>query len=160
HEAGMFEDYVVDGKVRSARVGLLLSSVDEIRTGVNNFSLALHHNERKALYYALRHSQVPVDFLSEDDLISGLAKDYRVIYVGAQWRHSGAVNALRRFTEAGGTVVALAGGGFRDEFNRPNPKANELYGIKSEKLTADPDLVRKYLLKEDSPFLSKQDLPG
>ena len=43
------------------KVGLLLSSTDELITGVNNFSLALHNNERKALYYALRHAQIPVD---------------------------------------------------------------------------------------------------
>src|SRR5688572_32643882 len=74
HEAAIFEDYVMDGKVRPAKVGLLLSSTDELITGVNNFNLALHNNERKALYYALRHAQIPVDFLSEDDVIEGRAR--------------------------------------------------------------------------------------
>lgn len=159
HDAGTFEDYVVDGKVRPAKVGLLLSSVDELMTGVNNFALALHNNERKALYYALRHAQVPVDFLSEDDLIDGRAKDCRVIYVGQQWLHSKALAALQTFAEAGGTVVATAGGGFRDEFNKPNPKAAAFYGVKAQDLTTDPNLVPKYLLKENQPFFAKQDLP-
>ncbi len=160
HEAGTFEDFVVDGKVRPGKVGLLLSSVDEVMTGVNNFALALHNNERKALYYALRHSQVPVDFLSEDDLIDGRAADYRVIYVGQQWLHSRALEALQKWAEKGGTVVAVCGGGFRDEFNRANPKAGAFYGVKSQKLTVDPNLVSKYLLKENQPFLTKQDLPA
>ncbi|MBY0460596.1 MAG: hypothetical protein K2V38_25040, partial [Gemmataceae bacterium] len=95
HEAGLFEDYVVDGKVRPAKVGLLLSGTDEVLTGVNNFSLALHNNERKALYYALRHSQTPVDFLSEDDVIEGRAKDYKLIYVTQQYVHSKCVHALQ-----------------------------------------------------------------
>jgi Nif-specific regulatory protein len=40
-------------------------------TGANNASLAVHNNERKAVYYALHHAQVPVDMLSEDDVIHG-----------------------------------------------------------------------------------------
>src|SRR5439155_803966 len=106
HEAGVFEDYVVDGMVRPAKVGLLLSSVDDLVTGVNNFSLAMHNNERKAIYYALRHAEVPVDFLTEDDVIEGRAKDYATIYVTQQYVHSQCIAALQKWCEAGGTVVA------------------------------------------------------
>lgn len=159
HEAGIFEDYVMDGKVRQAKVGMILSSVDDVMTGATNSTLAMHNNERKAVYYALRHAQVPVDFLSEDDVIDGLAKDYRVLYVTQQWMHSKTLAALRKWIENGGTLIALCGGGFLDEFNRPNPQANELYGVKDQKLTTDPQLVPKYLLKENTPFLTKQDLP-
>lgn len=159
HEAGTFEDYMMDGKVRPAQVGLLLSSVDDIMTGVQNSTLAMHNNERKAMYYALRHSQVPVDMLSEDDVIEGLAKDYKVIYVTQQWMHSKCLEALKKWAEAGGTVVALCGGGFTDEFNKPNPKADEFYGVKGQQLTTDPQLVSRYLLEANRPFLTKQDLP-
>lgn len=159
HDAGTFEDYVMDGQVRPARVGILLSSVDDVMTGASNSTLALHNNERKALYYALRHSQVPVDMLSEDDVIDGLAKDCQVLYVTQQWMHSKCLAALQKWTAAGGTVVALCGGGFTDEFNRPNPQANAFYGVKSQQLSTDPQLVSKYLLKENTPFLTKQDLP-
>ncbi|MCG3148649.1 MAG: hypothetical protein PCFJNLEI_02094 [Verrucomicrobiae bacterium] len=160
HEAGLFEDYVLDGQVRPAKVGLLLSSVDDVLGNFNNQNLALHNNERKAIYYALRHAQVPVDMLSEDDVIDGLAKDYQVIYVTQQWLHSKCLAALRAWVAKGGTVVALCGGGFRDEFNQLNPQANEFYGVGSQEITADPQLVSKYLLVENKPFLVKQDLPG
>ncbi|MAE61346.1 MAG: hypothetical protein CMJ49_08335 [Planctomycetaceae bacterium] len=159
HDAGVFEDYVMDGKVRPAQVGLLLSSVDDVMTGATNSNFAMHNNERKAIYYALRHSQVPVDFLSEDDVIDGLASDYKVIYVTQQWMHSDTVSALRQWVEAGGTLIAHVGGGFLNEFNQPNPEANELYGVKSQRMIQDPNLL-KYLLEENKPFLSKQDLPG
>lgn len=159
HEAGLFEDYVMDGQVRPAKVGLLLSSVDDVMTGASNITLALHNNERKAIYYALRHSQVPVDMLSEDDLIDGLAKDYQLLYVTQQWMHSRSLAALQKWVEAGGTAIALCGGGFTDEFNRPNPQANAFYGVKTQQLATDPQLVSKYLLKENTPFLTKQDLP-
>lgn len=158
HAAGLFEDYVMDGKVRQAKVALLLSSVDDIMTGVNNMSFAMHNNERKAIYYALRHAQVPVDFLSEDDVIDGLAKDYQVIYLTQQWLHSKAVRALVDWVKKGGTLVALCGGGFFDEFNKPNHDANVLYGVKTQKLDRDPDLL-KYIMEENKPFLTKQDLP-
>ena len=158
HEAGIFEDYVMDGKVRPAKVGLLLSSVDDVYTGVNNFALAMHNNERKALYLALRHQQIPVDFVTEDDVIEGLANDYRVIYVTAQWLHSKGIASLKKWAEAGGTVVARGGGGFKDEFNRPSSLAGAFYGVKSQELTVDPDLYSKYLTAP-SPFFPKQDLP-
>jgi hypothetical protein len=159
HEAGIFEDYVLDGKVRPAKVGLLLSSVDELVTGVNNFSFAMHNNERKAIYYALKHSQVPVDFLSEDDVIEGRAKDYSLIYVTQQSVHSKCIDALQKWCEAGGTVVALCGGGFLNEFQKENPAAAKLYGATGPKIVADPNLVSRYLLKENTPFFAKQDLP-
>ena len=84
HETGIFEDYVVDGKVRQAKVGLLLSSVDDIMTGATNSTLVMHNNERKALYYALRHADTLVDFLSEDDVNEGGAQDYRLTHYTKQ----------------------------------------------------------------------------
>ena len=150
HEAGVLEDYVLEGRVRPAKVGLLLSSVDEILTGDNNFKGGLHNQERKAIYYALRHAQVPVDFLTEDDVIEGLAKDYRVLYVTQQYLHSKAVQALQSWVAAGGTLVALCGGGFVDEFGRPNALAGTLYGVREQKIDKDPSLPM---------ILAKQDLP-
>ena len=140
-------------------MGLLLSSVDDLLTGARNNTLALHNNERKAIYYALRHAQVPVDMITEDDVIDGLAKDYRLIYVTQKYLLGKAGAALRQWVEAGGTVVALCGGGFLDEFQRPNPAANELYGVREQTVMTDPDLVSRYLLKSNVPFLTKQDLP-
>lgn len=150
HEAGVFEDYVVKGKVRPARVGLLLSSVDEILTGDNNFKGGIHNAERKAIYYALRHAQVPVDFLTEDDVIEGQANDYQVIYVTQQHLHARAIQALQRWAVAGGTVVALCGGGLSDEFGAANPEALALYGLKDQKLDKDPKLTQ-VLFKQDLP---------
>jgi len=160
HEIGIFEDYVLDGNVRPAKVGLLLSSVDELITGVTNFNLAIHNNERKAIYYALKHAQVPVDFLSEDDVIDGRAKDYSLIYVTQQYLHSKAVDALQKWCEAGGTVVALCGGGFFNEFQQENPATAKLYGATGPKILTDPNLVPKYLTRENVPFLTKHDLPA
>ena len=150
YDAGVFEDYVLDGTVRPAKVGLLLSSVDEILTGDSNFKGAIHNAERKAIYLALRHAQVPVDFITEDDVIDGLAKDVRLIYATQQHLHSKAVKALAAWVEAGGTLVALCGGGYIDEFGKPNPDAIALYGARGETILKDPSLTM---------ILTKQDLP-
>jgi hypothetical protein len=151
HDAGGFEDYVVDSRVRPARVGLLLSSVDEIRTGDANDKGGIHNQERKAVYYALRHAQVAVDFVSEDDVIEGRAKGLDLIYVTQQFLHSKAVEALTRWVDAGGTLVALAGGGFLDEFGRNDPASHALYGVAEQQFLKDPALPM---------VLAKQDLPG
>ncbi|NQT53269.1 hypothetical protein HQ576_14510, partial [bacterium] len=150
HEAGVFEDYVMDGTVRPAKVALLLSSVDEILAGDTNFKGGIHNAERKALYYALRHAQVPVDFLTEDDVIEGRAKDTVLIYVTQQYLHSKAIRALGKWVEAGGTLVACCGGGFWNEFGQKNPEAEALYGAKGYAITKDPKLTQ---------ILAKQDLP-
>lgn len=149
HDAGSFEDYVVDGRVRRAEVGLLLSSVEDIRNPAELASGGHTNAERKAIYFALRHAQVPVDFLSEDDVIDGGAKGYRLIYVTAEYLHSRAVTALLKWVEGGGTLVALCGGGFLDEFGRVNPRAGELYGVRNQGIAKDTSL---------SVFHAKQDL--
>jgi len=159
HEASKFEDYVVEGQVRPAKVGLLLSAVDDVITGISNSTLAMHNNERKAIWYALRHAQIPVDFLSEEDVLNGMADHCKVIYVTQQYLHGKGIAALKKWIEKGGTLVALVGGGCFNEYQQENPDALALYGIKSQKLTTDPRLVSKYLLKENTPFLTKQDLP-
>jgi len=159
HEAGIFENYVMDGNPRPAKVAFLLSSVDEVLTDVNNFALALHNNERKALYHALRQAQVPVDFISEDDLIEGRAKEYHTIYVTQQHLHSQGIAALTKWITAGGTAIAHIGGGFTNEMQKPNPATNALFGIKDQSISIDPNLVKKHLLKENQPFFFKQDLP-
>lgn len=150
HDAGVFEDYVLDARVRPARIGLLLSSVDEIRTGDSNSEGGIHNQERKALYYALRHAQLPVDFLTEDDVLEGRAKDVAVLYVTQQFLHSRALAALAAWVEGGGTLVAACGGGFFDELGRDNPAAHALYGVKAQSLSKDPALPM---------ILAKQDLP-
>ncbi len=157
HEAGVFEDYVLDAKVRPAKVGLLLSSVDEIMTGDSNSKGGIHNHERKAIYYALRHAQVPVDFVTEDDVIEGLCKDYQVIYVTQQYLHSNAVKGLKKWVEAGGTLVALCGGGFLDEFGKANPDVQALYGVKSQTLYKDPKLTM-VLAKQDLPLYKPLDM--
>ncbi len=151
HDVGVFEDYVLDGRVRPARVGLLLSFEDERQTGDSNKQGGLHNQERKAVYYALRHAQVPVDFIAEDDFRDGRVGPFDVVYVTQQYLHSKTVGALERFAEAGGTVVALAGGGFQDENGARNPATGALYGVADQSLFKDPALPM---------VLAKQDLPG
>jgi len=151
HDVGVFEDHVLDGRVRAARVGLLLSQTDERQTGDSNKQGGIHNQERKAVYYALRHAQVPVDFVAEDDFSEGRVGPFDLVYVTQQYLHTNTVAALTRFVERGGTVVALAGGGFLDENGRPNPATGRLYGVADQSLFKDPALPM---------VLAKQDLPG
>jgi hypothetical protein len=73
-----------------------------------------------------------------------------VIYVTQEYLHSRVIPALQRWVERGGTLVALCGGGFRDELNRLNPDTAALYGVKSQSLTKD-DRYPVFQLKQDLP---------
>jgi hypothetical protein len=53
----------------------------------------------------------------------------------------------------------MAGGGFFDEFQKENPDAARFYGATGAKIDTDPNLIAKYLTKDNVPFLSKHDLP-
>lgn len=155
-EAGVFEDYVLDGNVRPARVALLLSSVDDIRNPSSLQKGGYTNAGRKAIYYALRHAQVPVDFINEDDLIEGTANDYQLVYVTQEYLHSNAIRALRKWVESGGTLVAMCGGGFRNEFNQLNPEASELYGVKNQSILKD-DRYDVFQFKQDLPSYKSLD---
>lgn len=92
-------------------------------------------------------------------MIEGRTKDYKLIYITQQYLHSKCVDSLQKWCEAGGTAVAMTGGGYLNEFQKENPATAKFYGATASKIMTDPKLVSKYLLKENTPFFSKHDLP-
>lgn len=148
-EAGLFEDIVYPGKVRPAEVAILLSESSEVW----NRSM-LFNAEKQHIWMALKHAQLPVDFLIEDDLVDGYLEKYKVLYICDPCIREDASRAIAEWVNAGGFLFATAGAGMQNEFNRPNRTLRELFGIEPQALELR-DMA--FWGKADLPFLEPMD---
>ena len=162
HEAGMFEDLVFPGKVRPAEVAILMTGTSDIWNRSTLFNA-----ERQHLYLALRHSQIAVDIVAEDDIVEGGLKNYKALYMADTHLRSDASRALHEWVEAGGLVFATAGAGMWDENNQPNRVMEKVLGVAQTKLeTSTNYLFGKDNLPRMAPMdtirykLSRHALPG
>eukprot|EP00937_MAST-01D_sp_MAST-1D-sp2_P004985 g4985.t1 len=127
---GAFDDVVADGmaQARGAKAALLMSeSADIYYDGAGT-----HGAEKRALYLALRHAELPVDIVTEDDVEDGELErlGYAALYVTEPHLRASAVPALRRWVEvAGGALFATAGAGMLDERNATSGAFGALLGL-------------------------------
>ena len=96
-----------------------------------NLGQNIYPQERQQLYYLLRHCQVPVDILGEEDLINGRLADYRVYFLVGDHLSRRTAAALCECVKEGGTAIASAGGGLWDEYNEVNEEMLALFAIES-----------------------------
>jgi len=84
----------------------------------------------QALYLALRHAQVRVDLITEDDIIEdGALKNYCGVYFAGEWINNRAVAKLDAWVKGGGVLYASSGLGTRNQFNEPDDSLPNLLGI-------------------------------
>lgn len=147
YELGSFEDIVQSGNVRWGNVGLWYSRAgdswhdDEVPFGPN----------KRALYVAIRHQQVQLDIVDEDDALRGTLASYKVIYLTERHVSTHASQALADWVKAGGTLFATAGAGMRDQYDKPNTILQDLMGVKETELQIDTEQPLDYE-KQDLPF--------
>ncbi len=115
-EIGGAEDLLMQARRVRADVAFLYSTTSDIWTvGVND----LYGHDRMHSYLALIHAQVPVDFLSEEQVAAGALEGYRALYVFGPNLHSSAAGPIAEWVHAGGTLYLAAGAAVADEYNRP-----------------------------------------
>jgi len=146
YEIGQVEDYIMPSKVVPAQVALGWSTTTDIWDMTENDSDhrqlgRLRHPdnnvysvERQSLYLGLLHNQTKVDILSEEDVIDGYLKDYRVYFLVADHLRPEAAQAIKKWVAAGGTLVSLAGGGLRDHLDKEQDILKDVLGIKGQNL--------------------------
>lgn len=118
-----------------------------------NLGQNIYPQERQQLYYLLRHCQVPVDILGEEDLIDGRLAGYRVYFHVGDHLSRKAAAALCEWVREEGTVIASAGGGLWDEYNEVNEEMLALFAIQSAPLErADVCLRPKLELLHRQPL--------
>jgi hypothetical protein len=113
----------------------LLTNPDEIKSEILYWAdLNVDNHERKALFLALRHSNIPVDLITDDDVAAGGLSKYKVLYLVGQELLSESVPNLTRWVEDGGILVSSGGGGLLNQYREPMPAMYSLYGLESANL--------------------------
>ena len=151
-ELGTFEDIVQNGQVRPGEVALWFSETADI-WGDNHGAFAA---AKRALYTAIRHQQLPLDFVVEPDALDGTLDAYRVLYLADQHVSNAASAEIAAWVKNGGTLFATAGAGMFDELNRPNRILRELLGVDQTRLDA-PEDRQLIWIKQDLPFAEPLD---
>ena len=147
-ELGLFEEIIQDGTVRAARVAMWFSETADI-WGDSQGSFAA---AKRGLYTAIRHQQVPLDFLVEEDAVDGTLKQYQVLYLTDAHVSQAASRKIQEWVQAGGQLFTTAGAGMFDELNRPNEILRTLLGVTQTQIDA-PEGKQLIWLKQDLPFL-------
>jgi hypothetical protein len=151
HELGQFEDIIQDGHVMPGQAALWFSETGDIwNNNRQPFGAA-----KRALYVAILHQQLPLDFVVEQDALAGDLKNYKVLYLTDLNVSRAASKAIADWVAAGGHLFATAGAGMFDEFNQPNPIMRALLGVSQESMQEADQPIR--WIKQDLPFAKPLD---
>ena len=115
-EIGGAEDLLFTAKKKKADVAILYSSSSDIWSVSRTFSYGF---DRMFIWLSLTHGCIPVDFLSEKTVEEKGLSGYRVCYFAGRNLTKAAAEQLKYWVKGGGVLVATAGAGARDEYNRP-----------------------------------------
>lgn len=142
-----YEDIVQTGTVREGSVGLWFSETADLwHDNAGAYAAA-----KRGLYTALRHLQLPVDMVVEQDALDSTLQKYQVLYLTDSHVSQAASEKIAAWVEAGGELIATAGAGLFDEFNRPNVRLRQIMGIDLRQLSAPADRQLIWI-KQDLPF--------
>lgn len=152
HELGMMEDIVQAGQVRPGVAALWFSETSDIwDDGRAPFSAG-----KRTLYIAVKHQQLALDFVVDQDAIDGALNQYKILYLADQHVSRAASQGIADWVKKGGLLFATAGAGMFDEFNAPNTILRDLLGVDQTSIE-DADKGALVFEKQDLQFLSPVD---
>ena len=168
YDSGEAESIAVGGKVRPARVALVLSKATDFNERAlkvdpqsdpfarqcqqefGGFQQTLCRKDIQGIWLSLRNSQYAVDLITEDDINDGvkgreILSQYSVIYFAGEWVDDHAARKLDAWVKNGGVLYACAGLGYLNQFNQPEPGLLKLLGLKSVTLQKNAVHLRPLL---------------
>ena len=72
---------------------------------------------KRSLYIAIRHCQIALDVITEEDIEDGLVNSYALVFLSAPHIRTAAATALVDWVAKGGTLLGSVGMGMLNEFN-------------------------------------------
>jgi len=153
YKMGVIEDRIENAEVEPAKIaiGWLTSTdiwdiaSDKVEPSWYAPGNTMYSGERAYLYLLLRHLQVPVDLIGEQDIMKGYLKNYDVYVLVGDHISEEAAKILSEWVKEGGILISVAGGGIRDQYNRESKLMREVFGIKEEKLIKRQNSLRPKL---------------
>ncbi len=123
-EVGGAEDLLVAAKKKKAEAAILYASSSDIWSIGHTHAFGF---DRMFTWLALTHSHIPVDLLSEKTVAERGLQGYRACYLTGQNLSRAAAEQLAAWVKAGGTLVATANAGAKDEFNKPMAALDDVF---------------------------------
>jgi hypothetical protein len=146
-ELGTFEHIVQAGRPRLAKTALWFSETADI-WGDNDGSFAA---AKRTLYTAIRHQEVPLDFLVEADADNDSLAKYKVLYLSDRHVSNAASEQIADWVKGGGVLFSTAAAGMFDEYNNPNTTLRNLMGVDLQSII-QPEAAQVSMVKQDLPF--------
>jgi len=84
------------------------------------------------LYLALQHANIPVDFVSEDDLTKAGLSPYKVVYITEPDIPAEGQKAIAEWTASGGIAATVTGAGMGDRYGEPCTLLSDAFGFREE----------------------------
>ena len=127
NEYGMFDDIVARGvpQAQGAKASLVFSATEDMYWDAFGTPGAA----KRALFVTIRHAQIALDVICEDDIESGLVNEYALVFLSAGHLREASATALVKWVAAGGTLFGSVSLGMLNEFNQTNTELASLYGI-------------------------------
>lgn len=126
--AGNVENELVPARTRKAKIAILLSEASDVwelcgrsqwdvKPGSTETNVS--QEERKDTWYALRNAGYLVDLITENDVVDGILKGYRVLYVSGRNMEGRTAKTIGNWVKAGGVLYLTTGAARRDEADQP-----------------------------------------
>jgi hypothetical protein len=119
------EEFLHNAKRPARQAAFIYSRAAEI-WGEDN---AVSHN-RAYTYVALDHAQIPMDVLSEWDVLDGRLSGYRVAYLAGTHLRRDVAQRVKTWVEAGGHLWGDVGAAMRDEADSRMDVLEAVFGAK------------------------------
>ena len=124
-EIGKVEDILLPAHLRPAETAILYSLSSDIWEKPTEPYIL----ERRYVHLALLHDQVPVDFITEEDIIEDYLRNYKVLYLIGPNIMNKAAGKVKDWVNAGGVLFVDCGSAIKDEYNQENKILYEVMGI-------------------------------
>ena len=147
-DLGRADDILWDGRPPRAEVALLYSKSWPVWKEDDT-----EHVEQMMAYLALLHAGIPVDIVSDEQVVDGWLdrNKYKALYVVNESIPAVALAAIEKWVAGGGHLWASGWAGMKDEYNTPNDAWNKMLGVEKRlwKVTGDTKRLGEILQPAD-----------
>jgi len=164
YDSAEAEPYQLTGRLRANRVAIVLSRATDYNerkvpadcekdpflamcpnAAGQKPAQNICHVDQQLLYMALKHAQVGVDLITEEDILDNQLLNYDTVYFAGEWVNHNVVPKLEEWVRNGGTLYATAGLGHKNEFNENYNGMLNLLGLRGCTTEQNLWLVYPYL---------------